>query len=241
MKKNYIAYAVMAMVLVPFAASANHSEETSVADIPATIGCAIDRPMGIGSRGDTVQCLQQKLIQKNLLTLPSPTGYFGTRTKEAVARWQEQEGIPTTGYFGKRSLEKLTGVVVPDAHVDVAVATSTAVHPHALTDVSGWPQTPTVSIALHKDSKSGYNLEIIPTNFRFAPEHVNGAVIANEGHTHLYINGKKVARVYGAWFHIGEELLAPGTNDVLVTLNANDHGELGANGVRIQATSTVEK
>lgn len=241
MLKKYIAYALVAMTLTPLAVSANHAEEIMAADIPEARMCTIDRPIGLGSRGDTVQCLQQKLIEKNLLTLSSPTGYFGTRTKEAVAQWQEQEGIPATGYFGKRSLEKLAGVVVADSHVDEAVATSTAVHPHTVTDVSGWPQIPTVSIALHKDSKSGYNIEIIPTHFRFAPEHVNGAVVANEGHTHLYINGKKVARVYGAWFHIGEELLATGTNDVLVTLNANDHSELGVNGVRIQAASTVEK
>jgi len=68
---------------------------------------------------------------------------------------------------------------------------------------------------------AGRNLEIITENFRFAPEHAGSENVAGEGHAHLYIDGKKIARVYGPWFYIPEP--GPGTHSVRVTLNANSH------------------
>lgn len=246
MNKIYARTALIAVTLMlPITAAANHSEEVGIADVPAVEGCAITRDIGLGSRGADVICLQKSLMDAALLTLSAPTGYFGTRTKAALVHWQERAGLPTTGYFGALSRSKLSGatiipVAVSHEHSEVVAATtSSAMHAHASIDVTAWPARPAVSIVMHKDAMSGYNLEIIPVNFQFAPEHVNGVVVPNEGHTHLMVNGKKIARVYGPWFHIGQEFLAPGTNDVLVTLNGNDHSELSADGVRIEATSTI--
>ena len=54
---------------------------------------------------------------------------------------------------------------------------------------------------------------------------------------HLYINGEKVARLYGPWYHIA--YLEPGKNEILVTLNANNHGEYLHDGEVIADTVTV--
>lgn len=234
-------------------AFADHSSEPlPAADIPATTqaetapsqsasesyspACAITENLTLGSRGESVECLQSVLINGGLLAT-SATGFFGERTKAAVAQWQKARGIPATGFFGQMSRE----IFAIQNPIDAAEEVTESAHVHEPLDVASWPAIPSVSIVLHPDSMAGYNLEIKPVNFGFAPENVNGTVRPNEGHTHLLINGKKAARVYGNWFHIGPDMLAEGANEITVTLNANDHSDLEYLGVRIEAKSSVMK
>lgn len=59
------------------------------------------RNLTVGSRGDDVSELQRFLVRRGFLTLVSPTGYFGSLTKAALARYQAESGItPAAGYFG---------------------------------------------------------------------------------------------------------------------------------------------
>ena len=97
---------------------------------------------------------------------------------------------------------------------------------------------PTLNFAITEDTAGGWNLEIRTTNFRFAPEHVNQAHRTGEGHAHLYVNGKKTARVYGPWFHIAE--LPSGLVEVTVTLNANDHSHLAVEDRMLSVTKEVQ-
>ena len=128
----------------------------------------------------------------------------------------------------------------------ITAATSTMtmssgdMHMHGAIDISLWPTIPTVAIQMHPDSMGGWNLEITTTNFTFTPQNVNSAVVPNQGHAHLYIDGIKIARVYGNWFNVPASILTThGTHQVKVTLNANDHSELTYMGATIQATTTV--
>ena len=57
------------------------------------------------------------------------------------------------------------------------------------------------------------------------------------GHAHVYVNGMKLGRVYGDWYHIGS--LPLGRNEVSVSLYANDHRGLSAGGSKITSTRTV--
>ena len=86
--------------------------------------------------------------------------------------------------------------------------------------IKGGPNAPTLKIRLTKDADSGWNLNVLTSNFRFSPEHAGGIHIPGAGHGHIYVNGKKIARLYGPWFHI-TELPKDGVR-VRVTLNAND-------------------
>jgi hypothetical protein len=98
---------------------------------------------------------------------------------------------------------------------------------------------PTVKITVIKDPMSGWNLNVLTTHFRFVPEHVSGPNHPDhitEGHAHLFIDGKKVTRLYGPWYYIGE--LSPGTHEIKVSLNANNHAPFVKNGQGI-ATHTV--
>lgn len=108
---------------------------------------------------------------------------------------------------------------------------------HSPVNVPAGPNAPTLAMVLHKDTMSGINLEIQTTNFTFSPETVNQANIAGAGHAHVYVNGKKLSRVYGNWFHITG--LPAGENTIMVELNANSHGIIQVDGKPLQVTQTV--
>jgi len=112
-------------------------------------------------------------------------------------------------------------------------------HDHTPVDASDWPQKPSISLIVNKDSMSGWNLQIVVNHFAFSPERVNTASVAGEGHAHLYIDGKKHARLYSPWFHLND--LEPGTHTITATLNANDHGHLVVDGNAVAATVVVEQ
>ena len=114
-------------------------------------------------------------------------------------------------------------------------------HAHAQMTVSGDTPAPSLSVAAIPDTKDGFNLHVMTEHFRFSPEGVNGNVLQNEGHAHIYINDDKIARLYGDWFHLGADLFSPGSNEIKVTLNANDHSEWAVAGESISQTVTVTK
>lgn len=99
---------------------------------------------------------------------------------------------------------------------------------------------PTVGVTLHKDPDGSWNLQIHTTNFRFAPENVSKDHVVGEGHAHIYVNGKKVARHYSDWYHLGK--LPVGMNKIAVTLNANDHRQLavGDEALKVEMMHSVE-
>ena len=99
------------------------------------------------------------------------------------------------------------------------------------------PDAPTLQVAVTKDKVGGWNLHIQTTSFRFAPDQVNEPHRVGEGHAHLYVNGEKVARIYGPWFHIGS--LPKGRNELRVTLNANDHSELAVGDAKLAVMKEV--
>jgi hypothetical protein len=110
---------------------------------------------------------------------------------------------------------------------------------HKMIDVDTTKPAPNVQIKTYPDTMSGVNVQIITENFDFTPENVNKQNEANAGHAHLMVNGVKLARVYGEWFHIPADKLKQGENKIEVTLNANDHSEWAYRGDHIQAVTTV--
>jgi hypothetical protein len=121
--------------------------------------------------------------------------------------------------------------------VSAASRSETHHHGQEILDVSADIPVPTVDLIVHKDLISGYNLEIVTENFRFAPQRASAEDTPGEGHAHLYVDGEKIARVYGRWFHL--ENPAPGTHSLKVTLNSNSHRNLLANGRLIEEVETL--
>ncbi|MEM6998137.1 MAG: hypothetical protein AAF413_04470 [Patescibacteria group bacterium] len=107
---------------------------------------------------------------------------------------------------------------------------------HALFNVAA-ADAPSVSISVTEDAKSGWNVQLATDRFEFTPESVNSENVVGEGHAHLYVDGKKVARLYGSTFHYPENF--DGTREFRVTLNANDHGEYAVDGQVVEASLDI--
>ena len=111
-------------------------------------------------------------------------------------------------------------------------------HHHKKVEIPSTQEAPSVDLVVHKDAVKGWNLEVKVANFKFAPERINKDSIVNEGHAHLFVNGKKITRLYGSWYYLDN--LEPGTNEVKVTLNTNKHEDLVSGGEVIQDTEVIQ-
>ena len=112
-----------------------------------------------------------------------------------------------------------------------------AYHQHkAISIIEGQP-VPKVDLIIHSDAVQGWNLEIQVENFQFIQAKANQTSVPNEGHAHLYINGEKITRLYGNWYYLDN--LAPGENEIKVSLNANGHESLVYQGQEIQDTEII--
>lgn len=101
-------------------------------------------------------------------------------------------------------------------------------HSHEPLEVSQNDQILTVTLTVLKDLMSGWNAKVVVEHFRFAPENASQDHVAGEGHEHLYVDGVKINRLYGDWYH-WEKLIA-GSLTVMVSLSSNDHRDLTPNG-----------
>lgn len=111
-------------------------------------------------------------------------------------------------------------------------------HKHKTLEIPVGQPVPSVNLIVHPDAMQGWNLEVKVSNFKFAPEKVNQESKATEGHAHLYINGKKLTRLYGSWYYLSS--LEPGSNKITVTLNTNGHEDLVDKGKAIEATKIIQ-
>lgn len=96
------------------------------------------------------------------------------------------------------------------------------------------PAAPTLALEVTADPVAGWNLRLATTGFVFAAERAGETHVPGEGHAHIYVNGLKVARAYGNWFHL--ESLPSGLVEIEVTLNSNDHRALMVGDVPLSAT-----
>ncbi len=118
-------------------------------------------------------------------------------------------------------------------------AAESVAHDHsASVNLPSGENAPDVSVALTKDPMAGWNLHVMPENFRFSPENASTEDKPGEGHAHVYVNGEKLARLYGNWMHISD--LPKGEVEVAVSLNSNSHSALTVDSVPVSATVTVQ-
>ncbi len=125
-----------------------------------------------------------------------------------------------------------------DADILVAATVDHTHNHNQSVDIQNDINAPTLEFVLHPDDVSGWNLEIITTNFTFAPKSVNQENITGEGHAHVYVNDKRISRLYSPWMHIGT--LPAGDTVISVSLNANDHRPLSVGGTHLKAEMLIQ-
>lgn len=91
---------------------------------------------------------------------------------------------------------------------------------------------------MQADDTEGWNLFLATEGFEWAPESASGEHVDGLGHAHLYIDGIKTARLYGAAYHLTR--LEPGSHEIRATLNGNDHAEYETGDATVKTTATIE-
>ena len=94
-----------------------------------------------------------------------------------------------------------------------------------------------LEVTAHPDTGGAYNLHVVPAGFTFSGENVNRDHVQGQGHAHIYVDGKKITRMYGPW--IALPALEPGMHTIRVTLNTNDHRDYTWNGMQVEASTEV--
>ena len=113
----------------------------------------------------------------------------------------------------------------------------TMAHMHEMADASGWAQAASLAVEVLEDPKAGWNLHATIDGFHVVPEKASTAAVPGEGHMHLYLDGVKMTRLYGAWHYLGE--LEPGEHQIRVELSANDHSPVALDGRIVEQIVTV--
>lgn len=96
---------------------------------------------------------------------------------------------------------------------------------------------PEVRLAARPDSEDGWNLQLTVDNFHFTPDSTGGAALPGAGHAHLELDGRKLARLYGLWFHLpAAQVSVGGAHTLTVRLYADDHTAWAVAGKPVEAT-----
>ncbi|MET9605813.1 hypothetical protein ABZZ17_12205 [Streptomyces sp. NPDC006512] len=94
---------------------------------------------------------------------------------------------------------------------------------------------PEVRLTARPDSEDGWNLQLAVTNFRFTPDSTGGGALPGAGHAHLELDGRKLARLYGPWFHLPAAQVPEGAHTLTVRLYADDHTAWAVAGKAVEA------
>ncbi|WP_322446011.1 hypothetical protein [Robertmurraya mangrovi] len=112
-------------------------------------------------------------------------------------------------------------------------------HAHGVFEIPSNKNVPTIHGWVKQDLSGSWLLKIEPENFSFTPELIGTKDESyNKGHAHLYINNKKVNRLYGSYYNL--DLLEKGTHHIKVSLHANDHRVLTHQGKEVAFVTTVK-
>ncbi len=97
---------------------------------------------------------------------------------------------------------------------------------------------PSLDLQVFALADGSYNIQLQTSSFSFTPQNIDMAPVNGEGHAHLYVDGVKLARLYGEWHHL--PALPPGAQTLTVALYANNHQAFAVNGKLISASVRLE-
>lgn len=131
-----------------------------------------------------------------------------------------------------------TGELPPSGGSAGRLLDETSADGHQLREVPA-DEAPSVALEVTEDPDAGWNVRLVTERFTFAPERVGAQAQPGEGHAHLYLDGDKIARLYGSWFHLPADALAAGEHTLMVQLNANDHTAWAVDGVVVSDSTEL--
>lgn len=111
---------------------------------------------------------------------------------------------------------------------------------HPLIEVPDGHPVPKMLVRIVPDRMDGFNVFLETRDFLFTPQHAGSEAVPNQGHAHLYINGRKVARMYSPWHHLPAASLREGINRLEVEFSSNDHSVWSVAGQPVGADMLID-
>lgn len=225
--KNYVipaAFAVLLFLLGSTAAFADHSFEAHVSK---------SRAITTSNSAETTVTVSSALTTAGRTRLQGLLDEARTELAKLVEQLDLPEDRTRHTHMDDEHDDMNDDHDMGDGHDDDDMG-----HSHTMPINVDPENAPTLEIKVHEDPKSGWNVELITTNYTFAPEHASTEHVEGEGHAHLYVDEVKINRVYGHWYHLAT-LGDPGEHTIRVELSANSHNPLAVEGEIIEDSETI--
>jgi hypothetical protein len=102
--------------------------------------------------------------------------------------------------------------------------------------------TPKATLEIQKDPTGGFNVYVATTNFVWRPEMASMQHVPGEGHAHVYLDGRKIMRIYNEWFHLNTYQFStkPGEQLLSIEFVGNDHAPYTIQGVPVGVEQIVD-
>lgn len=106
----------------------------------------------------------------------------------------------------------------------------------------GQEAAPKATLEIQKDPTGGFNVHVVTTNFRWRPELASMRYEPGEGHAHVYLDGRKLMRIYNEWFHLNTYQFStkPGEQLLSIEFVGNDHAPYTIQGLPVGAEQIVD-
>lgn len=98
---------------------------------------------------------------------------------------------------------------------------------------------PEVGIEIQPDSADSWDVRLTVRNFRFSPAGTRPVPVAGRGLARLSVDGRTVARLRTAEYHLAGDLVPRGTHHVTVRLYADDGTAWAVHGEPIERTADI--
>ena len=101
---------------------------------------------------------------------------------------------------------------------------------------------PKAILDVQKDPTGGFNVHVVTTNFVWRPEMASMKHVPGEGHAHVYLDGRKIMRIYNEWFHLNTFQFSTRSGEQLLTIEfvGNDHAPYTIQGLPVGAEQIVD-
>ena len=101
---------------------------------------------------------------------------------------------------------------------------------------------PKVTLEVQKDPTGGFNVHVVTSNFVWRPEMASMQHVPGEGHAHVYLDGRKIMRIYNEWFHLNTYQFSTRAGEQLLSIEfvGNDHAPYTIQGLPVGVEQLVD-
>ena len=101
---------------------------------------------------------------------------------------------------------------------------------------------PKATLDVQKDPTGGFNVQVVTSNFVWRPEMASMQHVPGEGHAHVYLDGRKIMRIYNEWFHLNTYQFSTRAGEQLLSIEfvGNDHSPYTVQGLPVGAEQIVD-